>query len=253
MPKRFKRIVLVFIVLISFSFSGCFLFGEAVDRSTEDMGNRMAASMMMPMYKTYAMSLMAAYFWAGGFWLAHHPYEPGEWTRWSHEIERAGGDEDERQPVQVEKAFLRRNADGSEWWRLKAIGEDAENTFVFEALFSPDRTRLVRLLARMGDKETTEVSFEEGENTFPATNAFEDGWINDHMVGTVNVGTGNVSFSANHVQFSAADGSGQANFYFSSDVPGGLVKYLFENREGDRYTIALTAHGSGASSELGAY
>jgi hypothetical protein len=245
------------ILVVSLMAPGCFLFESAVDQSMEEshdsMANQMAAGMMGPMYKAYAMSLMAAYFWAGGFWMAHHPYQPGEWTRWSHEIEQKSEGSGPEQPLQVEKAFLKRNEDGGEWWRLKAVGKDAENTFVFEALFSPDRTRIVRLLGKMGDNPVSEIEFDEGENTIPAPNAFEDDWMTEHTVGTVTVSAGTVSMSANHVQFTAADGSGQASFYFADDVPGGLVKYEFTNPQGDRYTIAVTGHGTGATTELGAY
>ncbi|MBW1811036.1 MAG: hypothetical protein JRJ87_22795 [Deltaproteobacteria bacterium] len=257
MHKKLITGLLAAILLATFITPGCFLFDsavdEAIDNSHDEMANNMAAGMMVPMYKSYGLSLMAAYFWAGGYWLAHHPYQPGQWTKWSHQIEQASKSEGPEQPLHVEKAFLKRNADGSEWWRLKALGKGPDETFVFEALFSAERTQIVRMLAKMGDNPVTEITFEEGEASFPAPSAFEDTWINDHTQGTVSLAAGTLSFSANHVQFKTPDGAGQVDFYFSADVPGGLIKYQFSNTQGDKYSIQLSGHGSNAVSELGAF
>lgn len=251
--------VLVVVLGAGLCTSGCgILFDAAVDHTADEAGDSMArelaAGYTIPVYRAYALGLMAAYFWAGGYWLAWHPYQPGEWTRWKHEIHQAsdsnrGGPE---QPVLVEKAFLRREADGSEWWRLKAVPEERENAAIFEALFAPERVRIVRLLARMGDGQVQEITFEEGQDELPPVQGFDPQAIEDHAVGTVELATGSLQLSANHVRFEAHDG-GQVDFFFSKNVPGGLVKYEFKNRQGDRYTIQLTAHGTGATTELGAY
>ncbi len=237
--------------------SGCFFFDAAVDQAVDDsadvMAAKAAAGITAPMYKSYAMGLMAAYFWAGGFWLARHAYQPGEWTSWKHEVQEAGDSKGPEQPLKVEKAFLKRNDDGGEWWRLKAMGEDADSTSVFEVLFAADRTRIVRLLARMGKAEVSEIKFDPGEGGFPAPRALEDQWIGEHAVGTVTVDSGTLSVSSNHVRFSSGAGSGNLDFFFADDVPGGLVKYEFKSGQGDRYTVAMTAHGGGATTELGAY
>lgn len=251
------RLALVALLSASLTTSGCFLFDsaidQAVDQSSDAMAAQAAAGITTPMYKSYAMGLMAAYFWAGGFWLERHAYQPGEWTTWKHEVQQAGDSKGPEQPLKVEKAFLKRNDDGSEWWRLKAIGEDADSSSIFEVLISADRTRIERLLVKMGGGEVSEIKFDAGEGTFPAPRVFEDQWIGDHAVGTVEVDSGTLKISANHVSFASKDGSGNLDFFFSDDVPGGLVKYEFINGQGDRYTVAMTGHGNGATTELGAY
>ena len=251
--------LLAAVLALSLCASGCGLIMDtaidsAADEVGESVGQQIAADMTGPMYRAYAWSLMAAYFWAGGYWLAWHPYQPGEWTKWKHEIKEAEAKEGSpSQPLFVEKAFLKRNDDGSEWWRIKAFQQSPEDTAIFEALFAADRTHVVRMLGKIGTNPVQEITFEEGENAFPAPNAFEDSALKEHSVGTVELASGTVNWSANHVQFKAADASGQADFFFSDKVPGGLVKYQFSSNQGDSYVILLDGHGSGAASELGAY
>lgn len=235
---------------------GCFVLDAAVDQAAAETSDAIAASMTAslrgPMLKGYAMGLFAAYFWAGGFWLAQQPYQPGEWTMWQHTVIEAKESKVE-QPLKVEKAFLRRNEDGSEWWRIKAFGKEAEDIIVLEALFAADHSQIVRLLARIGQDPVSQVEFAEGENAVPSPNTMTDEWINSHLAGEVQLATGTLQVSARHIRFTTADGSGEANFYLAPGVPGGLVKYEFTGADGSRYTVAMVGHGTGATTELGAY
>jgi hypothetical protein len=245
------------VLIVAFSISGCGLildttFDQAVVEAEVNVGEQVAAGMMAPVYRAYALSLMAAYFWAGGYWLSWHPYQPGEWTKWSHEIKQAR-ESSQQQPLFVEKAFLKRNDDGSEWWRVKAFQQEEKDTFVFEALFSPDKTQIVSMRAKMGDNPVEEVTFEEGENSFPAPSMFDEQVFARHRVGSLEMALGFLDVSAEHIRFSAPDGSGQVDFYFSKNVPGGLVKYHFMNQQGDTYTLQIAAHGTDATTELGSY
>jgi hypothetical protein len=247
------------VLVLSLCASGCGLIMDtAIDSAGEEVGEsigqQIAAEITGPLYRVYAWSLMAAYFWAGGYWLAWHPYQPGEWTKWKHEVEEAESEEGApKQPLFVEKAFIKRNDDGSEWWRIKAFQQNPEDTVVFEALFAADRTHVVRMLGKIGTNPVENITFKEGENTFPAPNAFEESVLAKHSVGTVEMASGTVTWSTNHVRFKAHDASGQADFFFSDQVPGGLVKYQFSNNQGNSYKILLDGHGAGATSELGAH
>lgn len=244
---------LALVLAVSFAAQpSCVFIDAAVDQAAEDtgraVGHELAMSMQVPMLKAYGMALFAAYFWAGGFWMARSPYEPGEWTLWQHKVVNAKNEQ--HQPVKVEKAFLARLPDGSEWWRIKAYGEKADDVFVFEAMFSPKRDRIVRMLARFGTGEVNEVQLAEGENSVPSPNTFQEDWINQHVSGTVTVATGKFEFSASRATFTAADGSGQASVYFSDGVPGGIVKYEFVNSQGEQYSVTMIDHGTGARPEL---
>jgi hypothetical protein len=236
---------------------GCSLiFNEALDRTSNAAGDAVAqkitADLTGPMYRAYAMGLMAAYFWAGGYWLAWQPYQPGDWTKWNHEIQEASKKEGPKQPLSVEKAFIKRDSDGSEWWRIKAIGKNADDTVVFETKFAPDRAHILKMLGKMGTNPVQEITFAAGENAFPAPNAFDEQAMKKNSAGTVEIKEGSLNYSANHVSFKGNEAQGQVDFFFSDSVPGGLVKYEFKNPQGDRYTIQISEHGKNAVSELGA-
>lgn len=239
--------------------SGCGLImdtavNQASDQAGQAVANKIAADLTAPMYRAYALGLMGAYFWAGGYWLAWHPYNPGDWTKWKHEIQEAKKDDQgPKEPLFVEKAFLRRNPDGSEWWRLKAFQQNPEDTVIFESLFSSDHTKLVRVRGKIGPNPVQEIQYAEGEANFPPPQAIEDPAIKKAKLGTVELSSGTMRWSADHARFTAHDGSGQFDVYFSTNVPGGVVKYEFVNKEADRYTIQLVGNGGGAMSELGSY
>jgi hypothetical protein len=178
----------------------------------------------------------------------------GDWTKWKHEIQAAKKDDQgPKEPLFVEKAFLRRNPDGSEWWRLKAFQQNAEDTVIFESLFSADHTKLVKVRGKIGPNPVQEIPYAEGEANFPAPQPIEDPAIRKAKVGKVELTSGTLHWSADHARFTANDGSGQLDVFFSSSVPGGVVKYEFVNKESDRYTIQLVGNGGGAVSELGSY
>jgi hypothetical protein len=66
----------------------------------------------------------------GWFGYGEQNYKPGQGTIW--EFANTGED----QPTIFERAYLRANTDGSQWWRLR-LGQ-AEDTLVFEFLVGAD-------------------------------------------------------------------------------------------------------------------
>ena len=177
-------------------------------------------------------------------------YQPGQWTRW----ELRGADDDDK--AIVERAFIAKTEDGSEWWRYKSImGGD---TIVLEGLFKPagdGMQDLVRMRGKMpGDREPNELMVPENMTTLHAWGMFRTRPTKESVdgatVGTENVTTPAGSFSAKRVRFGG--GGGRQEWWLSSQVPGGWVQYQVSAEEkSDGFTMKLIAHGTGATSELG--
>jgi len=184
--------------------------------------------------RAYAMALYSVVFYHGGFAWEGKGYQPGDYTVWEGRHVSQGD--------RFEKAFLAREADGSEWWRVRADKRSGDHTdqFVAEALFSkPDASgaqKILRMRAQMpGEQKASEV---------PITAETQASWVirpTGHLtaeslagatVGQENVQVPAGTYQARHVRYSA--GTGQADWWLSNDVPGGLVQYgVSSERHGD--------------------
>ena len=186
------------------------------------------------------------YFWAGGFWLVHEPYQPGEWTKWKHEVQSSS--QGAGQPLFVEKAFLKRCANQNEWWSLKAYGSSQDEHFAFEILLDGKHEKLLRLRAMMGKTQMQELLITEGENSFGVPKSLQSAGLRKHRVGQVSLTSKAGSLLSDHVRL--AGPYGQMDFYFSKKVPGGLVKYRFSDTQSNSYSVLLDEYGKGALTSL---
>lgn len=177
-------------------------------------------------------------------------YQPGQWTRW----EMRGADDDDKQTV--ERAFLSKAEDGNEWWRFKTIA--GNDTIVLEALFknSGDGVQeLVRMRGKMpGEREANELMVPEQMTMVRSLGMFgarpTKESVDGATVGTESVTTPAGTFSAKRVRFGGM--GGRQEWWLSETVPGGWVQYTVTPEEGKgSFRMVLTAHGSGATSELG--
>jgi hypothetical protein len=184
-------------------------------------------------------------------------YKPGEWTRW--QVTTADNED-----VQTnERAFLGRQTDRGEWWRMKTImtdkGAGTADTVVMEALFRPDSTNeYVQTLVRMrgkfpGNAEAQEMMVPEQwamwnmAGTMPKpTKESVDG----ATVGTESITTPAGTFRAKHVRFGG--GGGTLDWWLDETSVGGWVKFsALDNEKKPMYTMELVGKGVGAKSELG--
>lgn len=205
-----------------------------------------------------------AFTYASGASLFETPYPEGAWTRWQLVDSSAAGE-----TVQMERALLARLADGSEWWRTKAVisrapagkGRAAVDTVVLEALLAPEMPRrVVRMRARLpGTGEAREMLPPEGSGLL-GTQALPFR-PTPESVAAATVGTEQVAgVPARRVRFGAGDG-GVLEWWLSSAVPGGWVKFAGTEPAGAglpglsgkpaTWTLLLVASGTGATSELG--
>jgi hypothetical protein len=69
----------------------------------------------------YMNYLFTMAFQSGSYTFSGTDYEVGEWTRW-----RMVDSESEGAPDELERAFLHRQDDGKEWWRVKYVSAAEE-------------------------------------------------------------------------------------------------------------------------------
>lgn len=237
--------------------------GTAVgNRAGAAMGARLSAAWGPQMMQFYTGYLFSLAFHSGSYAPAGDIYEQGEWTRWR--IVQTG---QEGPPPEFERAFLRRETDGSEWWRVRYVvfGDDGSgqmkpDTILLEGKFSADRSQLVRLRGKMpGDTQANEMPVEEGTYGYSEPIPLTAESLQGATVGTESVSVPAGTFSAQHVRYGNI-GGGTIEWWLSDRVPGGTVKQSNTSAQEPtadgspdqyNYTVELIAHGTGATSATG--
>lgn len=238
--------------------------GTAIgNRAAARMNARLGAMWGPQMTQFYTGYLFSLAFHSGSYAPAGDLYEPGEWTKWR--IVQTG---QEGPPPEFERAFIRREADGSEWWRVRYVvmGDDGSgnmvpDTILLEGKFSADRSQLVRLRGKMpGDAQANEMPVEEGTYGYSEPIGLTDESLQGATVGTETVSVPAGTFSARHIRYGNL-GGGTLEWWLNDDVPGEMVKYTTTSStepssdgttpDPYNYTVELVAHGTGATSATG--
>jgi len=213
-------------------------------------GFGMAGFGNMMMAQLYPM-LFQSLFSAQGYSMEMTPYPEGAWTEWK--LHSGDGD---GKPMATRKAYLTRNDKGQEWWQVRLDGDNAEDALTLEVLFAPEKASIRRMRQKMGNEPPQEVPVTEGWYSRPMELTPEslEGSIQARGVQvTVPAGT----FTADKYQFGGMmgyAGQGVLRIWRVASVPGGVVKAeLTEGQENVVWTSELTAHGTGAKTDLASY
>lgn len=232
------------------------------DRGGGGIGNRIGKAIggQMRMFTPDMTWAYVSYLWGvmymSGATMFESPYKPGQWTRW--EIRDS---QQENTRLVLERALLSREADGSEWWRIKSINitPESSDTITLESLFKKlDESGIAMQVVRMkgklpGDTEGKELMVPQHLSMLSMT-AFPfkptDESIAGATVGTDAVKVGGASYSAKHVKFGA--GGGNMEWWLAGNAPGGVVRVQFSGQQKDeKWTMEMVDAGTGAKSELG--
>lgn len=245
--------------------------GQSVDSAANRVGTRMGdaiaghllSNLTPAMMQAYTVGLFQMLFYQGGYQFNFADYEPGQYSQW----DGTGVDHGDF----FEKALLKRNEDGTEWWRVESRGTDngEEVLVIMEALMSaPDESGL-RHIRRMRaqyphEKEAREVPITEGESgqwiVRTDRNLTQES-LEGLRVGMESVETRAGRFETEHLRTSHA-GFRMLNWWVVRDgsVPGGIIRYnqrelLPEGQEGDMvYEMNLVGFGDDATtSKLGVF
>lgn len=183
-------------------------------------------------------------FSGGGLWVGQVGYKPGEYTKFRWE---AKGED----PMTMERAFLKKLDDGKEWWRVSWANKD--DSWVWEALLDPQTGSALRLRGRDPDGQVGEIPV-TGETFYTPQAQVTKESVQAATVGTEKVQVPAGSFTAQHVVYSNAGAGGKAEFWTVDTVPGGVVKYMFNDAQGGKtWTSSLVEQGKNATTILGAY
>lgn len=194
----------------------------------------------------YANWMFALGFNSGGYWLPGAELQPGQ----SVTFEFASHGNTQR----MEHAYLKKMDDGKQWYRVMwyAVGGDKPDTVIFEAMFSADRSQVLRMRGKTSGQEAGEIPVEQNtgfawrEPTYLTQESLQAA-----TVGTETVTTPAGSFSGKHIKYTMM-GGGNFEWWTADNVPGGVVKYV-GGYGGDSYTQTLVAMASNATTMLGSY
>ncbi len=207
-------------------------------------------------------------FFAGGYAAGYGDFDEGEGVVW----DITSKDDEGIETIRVERALLKRNADGSAWWLLRYSAEGEED-FLSEALMSDSYDLLV---FRYRDPETDAirewipeqdgVEDEEEEDTEDMEQVgYYDGAYGDYVVGTENVTVPAGTFRAEHIviedvyvpeedDVETESYEVRYEWWITGDVPGELVKYIWANTsEGTSLSGELVSNEKGYTTRLDSF
>jgi hypothetical protein len=205
-------------------------------------GAGVGSAQMMTYYANWMFTLG---FNSGGYWLPNSDLQPGQSV--TFEFEQSGNKQ------RMERAYLTKLPDGKEWYRVKWYNlSDKPDTVVFEAMFSADRSQVLRMRGKTSGQQAGEIPVEQNTGfSWREPTYLTNESLTAATVGTESVSTPAGNFTAKHIRYTLM-GGGTYEWWTAGNVPGGVVKYVV-GYENNVYTQTLVAMGSNATTELGSY
>ena len=267
-----RRFILSFflVTVLVITLGGCFSFeslmydatlGKAEARVNQKVADAVGLGALED--SMIATIMYAQVFYAGGYGYGYEDFREGEGVSWN--ITSAGSGSTDT--VEVERALLKRNADGTVWWflRYKAEGEEE---FLAESLVDAD-FNMVKF--RYYDSETDSIREWIPEKDADSTEAesvedtsedvgFYEGDFRNFITGTESVTVPAGKYSAEHVLIEdkyepQAEGEKgyevRYEWWLADKVPGDIVKYKWQNlTEKTSVTGEMVSHKTGYKTRL---
>ena len=208
-------------------------------------GAGMSGPQSAQMMTYYANWMFTLGFNSGGYWLPNSDLQPGQ----SVTFEFATHDKTQR----MERAYLKKTDDGKQWYRVMWYDlSDKPDTVIFEALFSADRSQVLRMRGKTSGQQAGEIPVEQNTGfSWREPTYLTQESLTAATVGTESVTTPAGTFTAKHIKYTMM-GGGNFEWWTADNVPGGVVKYLV-NYGGEPYTQTLVAMSNNATTMLGSF
>lgn len=254
------------LLLAALALSACSTLSAALDKMNKEIGSGNSSSMgtsgafMTPQLNFYLFYSMVAVFSAS----ASHgaAYKPGQGTVWTITDTNNGSIE----TTTLEQALLKKNGDGTAWWRLDVTSKDS--SLLYEYLLGPDHAidkvrykdpntgKIEEFIPdkskeQQARRQQPQPAGQEATSTGTTGKGDKVTVTKDHQTVTVKAG----SFSTEHVVYTNATKHLREESWTSTKVPGALVKFVNTNTESNSVlsTGELTKIESGMTTVLGSY
>jgi len=218
--------------------------GPSVPGMAAGGGMGAGGAMTGQMMASYANWMFTLAFNSGGYWVPGSDLRPGESVTFEFSQDNS------RQ--RMERAFLTQLPDGKMWYRVKWYSMTDADTMIFEAMFSADKSQVLRMRGKTNGQPAGEIPVEANtgfnwrEPTYLTTESF-----NAAVVGNESITTPAGTYNAKHVRYSMM-GGGTYEWWMTDGVPGGVAKYVV-GYGSNTYTQTLVAVARDARTELGSY
>jgi hypothetical protein len=214
------------------------------------MGQQMMAQYSQMIMNQIMPMVFAMAFHSGTYSFQEKEYQPGEYTLW-----RMTGGEEHPDTAFLQRAFMGKAADGSQWWHVAYIfsgQEGKKDTLTLEGEFSADRTKIIRMRGQMpGQAQPAEMPVQENTFGYMPPTMLTAQSLAGATVGTESVTVPAGTFHARHVRFGDMTG-GSLDWWLDDSVPGGMVKYTVGGGAGGGQSVLeLMQKGTGFKSTLG--
>ncbi len=218
------------------SLSGCATLSNALNQMNNELSTGLSNAMTSPKLNFYVLYAIT------GVFAAYSPqgatYKQGQGTVWKITDTNGGT----TNTSTIERALLKKDSDGTEWWRLSVTSSDGN--FLYEYLVEPDQTidkvrykdpDTGKIEEFVPDKSKEQQSQQQqppaqasgtGSNG-SSSNGDQVTVKKDRQTITVEAGT----FNTEHVTYVDKTANYRDESWTSNEVPGGLVKYVDTNTE----------------------
>jgi len=184
----------------------------------------------------------------GWFGYKEGTYKPGQGTVWKFTGRKSSED------TTFERALLKANANGSQWWRFRI--DSGKNTILYEFLVAPDST-VTKVRYKDPDSGTVGEFVPSQDRQQPSMapsgpRSREE--LAKYKVDrqTVKVQAG--SFATDHYLYTAETDKGTAEMWLSATVPGGMVKSIYmAKKDNQSSTMELIQIESGVTTILSSF